>query len=67
MADKAIKYRVNVYSDRTEWKNLNGLYHRVDGPALEYSDGFKAWYINGQRHREDGQLSNGLMVINLGG
>tara|TARA_R110001632_G_scaffold84726_2_gene186623 strand:+ start:417 stop:680 length:264 start_codon:yes stop_codon:yes gene_type:complete len=28
--------------------------HREDGPAVEYSDGSKAWYINGLLHREDG-------------
>ena len=28
--------------------------HREDGPAIEYSDGHKEWYINGERHRTDG-------------
>ena len=28
--------------------------HRVDGPAIEWSNGRKAWYINGKLHREDG-------------
>jgi len=28
--------------------------HREDGPALEYEDGYKAWYSNGKLHREDG-------------
>ena len=28
--------------------------HREDGPAVEYADGDKFWYINGKRHREDG-------------
>jgi hypothetical protein len=27
---------------------LNGLLHRTDGPAVEHSDGDKAWYLNGQ-------------------
>jgi len=31
-----------------------GLFHRVDGPALEYEDGEKSWYFHGMRHREDG-------------
>jgi hypothetical protein len=29
-------------------------YHREDGPALEYTNGDKIWYINGKCHREDG-------------
>ena len=28
--------------------------HRTDGPAVEWSDGYKSWYINGKRHRTDG-------------
>ena len=28
--------------------------HRTDGPAIEYADGSKWWYIHGQRHRTDG-------------
>ena len=37
------------YSDR-EMKIL----HREDGPAIEYADGDKEWWINGKLHREDG-------------
>ena len=28
--------------------------HREDGPAVEAFNGFKEWWINGERHREDG-------------
>ena len=38
-----------------EYRNIDGLYHREDGPALEYKDGcFKVWYINGNTHRDGG-------------
>jgi hypothetical protein len=30
------------------------ILHREDGPAIEWSDGSKEWYINGKLHREDG-------------
>jgi hypothetical protein len=30
------------------------IFHREDGPAIEYANGYKAWYLNGKRHREDG-------------
>lgn len=33
---------------------LTGKLHRLDGPAVEYADGDKAWYSNGWIHREDG-------------
>jgi hypothetical protein len=33
---------------------FNGLLHRVDGPAITFSDGTKVWYRHGRYHREDG-------------
>lgn len=30
------------------------ILHREDGPAIEWADGSKAWYLNGKCHREDG-------------
>jgi hypothetical protein len=30
------------------------ILHREDGPAIEWWDGSKSWYLNGKRHREDG-------------
>ena len=57
-----VEYKVKVYKDRTEWY-LNDKLHRENGlPAIEYADAYKAWCINGKRHREDGaaiEWSNG--------
>ena len=36
------------------WRDLNGYFHREDGPAIEYVDGAKLWFIGGNLHREDG-------------
>jgi len=47
------EYRVKVYEDRTEWRNLEGQLHRVDGPAREWADGDKEWYLNGKRLSEE--------------
>jgi hypothetical protein len=30
------------------------IFHREDGPAIEYADGYKSWYLNGNLHCEDG-------------
>ena len=30
------------------------ILHREDGPAIEFADGDKCWYLNGKRHRIDG-------------
>ena len=40
--------RVRYYKPGTD------VLHRLNGPAIEYADGYKAWYVNGRRHREDG-------------
>ena len=37
-----------------EYKNRNGYFHRIDGPAYEEPRGYKEWRINGFCHREDG-------------
>ena len=42
------------FPDRIEYLNELGKYHRLDGPAIEYHDGSKEWFINGKYHREDG-------------
>jgi hypothetical protein len=33
------------------------ILHRLDGPAVEYPNGYKVWYVNGKRHRLDGPAS----------
>ena len=48
-----IEYTVKVYDNRTEWLNKDDKLHRVDGPAIEYNDGDKHWYINGECHRDN--------------
>jgi hypothetical protein len=56
------KYIVEVYEDRTDWFNENGQFHRLDGPAIECSNGDKSWWVDGKLHRTDGpavERSNG--------
>ena len=36
------------------WYNDVGQYHRLDGPAVEWWNGRKAWWSHGKLHREDG-------------
>ena len=42
------------FPDRIEYRNDKGILHREDGPAVEWSDGSKEWYIKGELHREEG-------------
>ena len=37
------------------WR-VNGLLHREDGPAIEYTNGNKSWYKNGKPYRKDGPV-----------
>jgi len=34
--------------------NVRRLLHRLDGPAIEYSNGTKCWYQHDKLHRLDG-------------
>ena len=37
----------------TFWRR-KGQLHRENGPAREWADGLKEWWVNGKLHREDG-------------
>jgi hypothetical protein len=48
-------YKVTVDNDKTiRWYNDKDQPHRLDGPAIEYVNGSKEWYVDGKRHRLDG-------------
>ena len=49
-----IDYKVRVYKDGAkEWRwYLNDELHREDGPAMEYAEGEKWWYLNGKHYTE---------------
>ena len=34
--------------------NHNKILHRTDGPAIEFADGSKRWWVESQLHRLDG-------------
>jgi hypothetical protein len=39
--------------------NDKGQLHRLTGPAIEWGDRSKSWYVNGKRHRLDGPAVEG--------
>jgi len=41
-------YEVTVDSDKTIRWYLKNKLHREDGPAIEYANGDKYWYLNSQ-------------------
>lgn len=41
--------------NRCVWYKKDGIYHRLDGPALiNRNTGYEGWFLNGKRHRTDG-------------
>ena len=60
---------VNEFGTRI-YSNSQGLRHRVHGPAIEYANGAKYWYLNDRLHRTDGpamELANGAKYWYLDG
>ncbi len=48
-------YKVTVDCNKTiHWHNDKDQLHRLDGPAVEYANGDKAWLVESKYHRLDG-------------
>jgi len=54
ITENGITYEVETDDGGSKSWWLNGERHRVDGPAIEWSDGSKEWFLNGKCHRVDG-------------
>ncbi len=50
------EYIVKVYDGGgyTVWYNKEGQLHRLNGPAVENSDGYKTYWMNGKCHNLEG-------------
>ena len=50
------KYIVEVTNESTDYFDFHNPenLHRLDGPAIEWANGHKEWWVNGKLHREDG-------------
>mgnify|MGYP006078006563 CR=1 FL=1 len=55
-----MKPECKIYPSGNKYWYLNGLFHREDGPAIEWVNGSKEWYLNGNLHREDGPTYEGI-------
>ena len=54
--------KIDARGNIIHYKNGTSIIHREDGPAIEWVDEDKQWYINGKPHRLDGpaiEFSNG--------
>lgn len=52
---------VDKYGNKFYYKN--DLFHREDGPALDYVNGTKKWFQNGKKHRLDGPAIEHILVL----
>jgi hypothetical protein len=48
-----IEYRVQVVADGSKFWYLKDKLHREDGPAIEWANGYKSWYLNGKYMTEE--------------
>jgi hypothetical protein len=55
MEDETEEEGVKTVDNNGEcWKDKQGRFHRLRGPAIIYPNGDMAWYRHGQLHRDDG-------------
>ena len=46
---------INKYENKYYFKDREmTIRHRLDGPAIEWFDGSKSWWVDGKCHRTDG-------------
>ena len=51
--DEYLMYKVAGNYDYIEFR-MGDKFHRLDGPAREWHNGNKEWWVNGKLHRLDG-------------
>jgi hypothetical protein len=64
-------YTIKGTEDYVTWyKEGTNQLHRTDGPAVEYSNGTREWWVDGKLHRTDGpaiERSDGYKAWYLNG
>jgi hypothetical protein len=67
--DKGFYHKSFYYRSGKEYYKVyyrGYIVHRENGPAIEWSDGRKDWYIDGIKHRKDGPSQNIVVGQKLG-
>ncbi len=42
-----------MYENGGKYWYQNGIFHRMNGPAIEYANGEKTWYLIGKQYTEE--------------
>lgn len=58
-SDESLAELLTLVAEVTEfgtirYRNTNGVFHRVHGPAVNFGNGSTVWYFNGYLHRNGG-------------
>jgi len=46
------KYTIRELDGGTKWYYFNKRWHREEGPAIEWENGHKSWFLNGKQYTE---------------
>jgi hypothetical protein len=60
-------YTVTVDDYKTVRWYLNDKLHREDGPAIEWSNGTREWYLHGKRVTENDVMTDNNQTIEIEG
>jgi hypothetical protein len=53
------KMEIDSYGNKI-WLNAYGYFHRLDGPAIEWTDGRKSWHVGGNQNISLYELLDGV-------
>lgn len=60
-----VKFNKNRRLEASIWETkywlLNRIFHRENGPAVEFSGGYKEWYLNGIRYYTEEEFNAKLL------
>ena len=54
-------YEVKVYEDRVGWYQ-KGKRHRLNGPAIEYEDGYGEYWVDGKRYEPGDEYRKAVII-----
>ena len=58
-----MKPKLIHFSEGTKiWSLKNGKCHREDGPAIEFTNGYAVWYLNGIQLTEEELLNEEIKI-----
>jgi len=63
--EDGLTYKVKTYSNGDKYWFYKGKFHRLTGPAVEYVDGYKTYYINGKSYETFEEYKEAIIQIKI--